>query len=269
MIAGQDLAVTAKRDIIQTGSDLGAFNDIDLTAGRNIKIDAARETLLLEHQRESERNGASLSMNHNYGRTRDAVKGAGKGEDNVSKASSTLRAVDSVSQFVSGPTFDAKIGNSKQSTSQQIIEQTRRTSTLNAGNDLNIAANNDVQISGSQLISGRDINIEGRDVTLDAAKGSYAEETRNRQSWGGIHGGTSGGFKIGVGGSNGIASGDSEQQTSTATSLDAARDVNLRASNDLNLIGAQVNAQRDIDLRHKQPEHPRRPERQHQRQFTQ
>ncbi|WP_230164957.1 hemagglutinin repeat-containing protein, partial [Pseudomonas mediterranea] len=249
IIAGQDLAVIAKRDITQTGSDLEAFNDIDLTAGRNIKIDAARETLLLEHQRESERNGASLSMNHNYGRTRDAVKGAGKGEDNVSKASSTLRAVDSVSQFVSGPTFDAKIGNSKQSTSQQIIEQTRRTSTLNAGNDLNIAANNDVQISGSQLISGRDINIEGRDVTLDAAKGSYAEETRNRQSWGGIHGGTSGGFKIGVGGSNGIASGDSEQQTSTATSLDAARDVNLRASNDLNLIGAQVNAQRDIDLR--------------------
>ncbi|WP_371261148.1 hemagglutinin repeat-containing protein [Pseudomonas sp. Q12-87] len=220
-----------------------------MTAGRNIKIDAAREMQLIEHQRESERNGASLSMNHNYGRTRDAVKGAGQGEDGVSKASSTLKAVDGVSQFVSGPTFDAKIGNSKQSTSQQFIEQTRRSSTLNAGNDLNIAANNDVQISGSQLISGRDINIKGRDVTLDAAKGSYAEETRERQSWGGIHGGTSGGFKLGVGGSNGIASGDSEQQTSTVTSLDAARDVNLQASNDLNLIGSQVKAQRDIDLR--------------------
>ncbi|WHS61092.1 hemagglutinin repeat-containing protein [Pseudomonas sp. G2-4] len=247
--AGQNLAVNAKRDITQTGSDLEAFNDIDLTAGRNIKIDAAREMQLIEHQRESERNGASLSMNHNYGRTRDAVKGAGEGEDGVSKASSTLKAVDGVSQFVSGPTFDAKIGNSKQSTSQQVIEQTRRSSTLNAGNDLNIAANNDVQISGSQLISGRDINIKGRDVTLDAAKGSYAEETRERQSWGGIHGGTSGGFKLGVGGSNGIASGDSEQQTSTVTSLDAARDVNLQASNDLNLIGSQVKAQRDIDLR--------------------
>ncbi|SDB51338.1 hemagglutinin repeat-containing protein [Pseudomonas sp. NFACC13-1] len=247
--AGQNLAVNAKRDITQIGSDLEAFNDIDLTAGRNIKIDAAREMQLIEHQRESERNGASLSMNHNYGRTRDVVKGAGQGEDGVSKASSTLKAVDGVSQFVSGPTFDAKIGNSKQSTSQQVIEQTRRSSTLNAGNDLNIAANNDVQISGSQLISGRDINVKGRDVTLDAAKGSYAEETRERQSWGGIHGGTSGGFKLGVGGSNGIASGDSEQQTSTVTSLDAARDVNLQASNDLNLIGSQVKAQRDIDLR--------------------
>ncbi|WP_434560935.1 hemagglutinin repeat-containing protein [Pseudomonas sp. Z4-20] len=252
--AGQDLIINAKRDIAQTGSDLEAFNDIDLTAGRDIKIDAARERLLIEHQRESERNGASLSMNHNYGRTRDAVKGAGQGEDNVSKASSTLRAVDSVSQFVSGPTFDAKIGNSKQSTSEQstseqIVEQTRRASTLDAGNDLNMIANNDVRASGSQLIAGRDINIKGRDVTLDAAKGSYAEETRERQSWGGIHGGTSGGFKIGVGGSNGIASGDNEQQTSTVTALDAGRDVNLRASNDLNLIGTQVKAQRDIDLR--------------------
>ncbi|MGR4975905.1 hemagglutinin repeat-containing protein [Pseudomonas sp. LARHCG127] len=247
--AGQNLVVNAKRDIAQTGSDLEAFNDIDLTAGRDIKIDAARERLLIEHERESERNGASLSMNHNYGRTRDAVKGAGQGEDNVSKASSTLRAVDSVSQFASGPTFDAKIGNSKQSTSEQIVEQTRRASTLDAGNDLNMIANNDVRASGSQLTAGRDINIKGRDITLDAAKGSYAEETRERQSWGGIHGGTSGGFKIGVGGSNGIASGDSEQQTSTVTSLDAGRDVNLRASNDLNLIGTQVKAQRDIDLR--------------------
>ncbi len=157
--------------------------------------------------------------------------------------------MDSVSQFVSGPTFDAKIGNSKQSTSEQIVEQTRRASTLDAGNDLNMIANNDVRATGSQLIAGRDINIKGRDVTLDAAKGSYAEETRERQSWGGIHGGTSGGFKLGVGGSNGIASGDSEQQTSTVTSLDAGRDVNLRASNDLNLIGTQVKAQRDIDLR--------------------
>ncbi|MCD5997362.1 hemagglutinin repeat-containing protein [Pseudomonas sp. CDFA 602] len=247
--AGEDLDVTAKRDINQSGSDLEASNNINLTAGRNIKIDAAREKQLIERQRETERNGLSLSLNHNYGSTRDAVSGAAQGDDAVSKGSSTLRAVDSVGQFLSGPTGDLKIGNSKQSNSQQVVEETNRASTLNAGNDLNLLANNDVQVSGGQLQAGRDINVKGRDVTLDAVKGSYSQETRERQSWGGIHGGTSGGIKLGIGGSNGIASGDQSQESSTVTALQAGRDVNLQASNDLNLIGTQVQARRDIDLR--------------------
>ncbi|MCJ7957679.1 MAG: hemagglutinin repeat-containing protein [Pseudomonas sp.] len=246
--AGADLSVNAKRDINQVGSDLRADHDINLVAGRDIKIDAAREVRVTEQQRESERNGLGVTINHNYGKTKDAVNGAGDGENNTSKASSTLKAVDSVSQFLAGPTADVKLGNSKQSSSQEIIEQSNRSSTLQAGNDLNLTANNDVTVKGSQLGAGRDINIKGRDVTLDVAKGSISEETRNTEMWGGIHGGTSGGFKIGVGGSFGTASSESSQGSSTATQLDAGRDINLKASNDLNLIGTQAQAGRNIDL---------------------
>ena len=246
--AGENLTVNAKRDINQVGSDLRAANDINLASGRNINIDAARETLLTEQQREVERNGVSATINHNFGKTKDAVNGAGKGEDDVSKGSSTLKAVDAVSQFLAGPTADDKIGNSKQSATQQVIEQTNRSSTLNAGNDLNITANNDVLMRGGQLDTGRDINIKGRDITLDVAKGSTGQDTQESQSWGGIHGGTSGGFKVGIGGSHGVASGDSSQSSSAVTQLGAGRDVNLQASNDLSLIGTQVNTGRDIDL---------------------
>ncbi|AXK56253.1 hemagglutinin repeat-containing protein [Pseudomonas protegens] len=246
--AGADLTVNAKRDINQIGSDLRADHDINLVAGRDIKIDAAREVRVTEQQRESERNGLGVTLNHNYGKTKDAVNGAGDGENNTSKASSTLKAVDSVSQFLAGPTADVKLGNSKQSSSQEIIEQGNRSSTLQAGNDLNLTANNDVTVKGSQLGAGRDINIKGRDVTLDVAKGSISEETRDTEMWGGIHGGTSGGFKIGVGGSFGTASTESSQGSSTATQLDAGRDINLKASNDLNLIGTQAQAGRNIDL---------------------
>ncbi|WP_256657133.1 MULTISPECIES: hemagglutinin repeat-containing protein [unclassified Pseudomonas] len=246
--AGQDVAINAKRDINQRGSDLNAVNDIDLTAGRNINIDAARESTLTEQLRQKESNGLGASINHNYANTKDAVSGAGKGEDNVSKGSSTLKAIDGVAQFVNGPTADVKFGNSKQSSSEQVIEQTNRSSTLNAGKDLNLNAGNDVVVKGSQLGAGRDINIKGRDVTLDIAKGSVSEQTTNTQSWGGIHGGTSGGIKVGVGGSYGTATGDSAQGTSTPTQLDAGRDINLKASNDLNLIGTQAKAQRDIEL---------------------
>ncbi|WP_164341921.1 hemagglutinin repeat-containing protein [Pseudomonas viridiflava] len=246
--AGEDLAVIAKRDINQTGSDLQAGNDIDLTAGRNIKIDSARESLLTEQQRESSRNGLTVSIEHNYGSTKDAISGAGQGEDGVSKGSSTLKAVDSTAQFLSGPTGDAKFGTSKQGSSQQVVEETSRASTLNAGNNLNISASNDVNISGGQLQAVRDITIKGRDVTLDAAKGSYSQETTEQRSWSGVHGSTSGGLKIGVGGSSGVANGDQSQGVSTVTGLQAGRDINIKASNDLNLIGTQAQAGRDIEV---------------------
>ncbi|HAL68197.1 MAG TPA: filamentous hemagglutinin [Pseudomonas sp.] len=246
--AGGDLNVGAKRDINQVGSDLQAFNDINLAAGRDVNVDAASESQVTERERERSRNGLTATINHNFGSTKDAVNGAGKGEDATSKASSTLRAVDSISQFLSGPTADAKFGNSKESSRQVVSQTSNRGSTLDAGNDLNIAANNDVRIRGGQLQSGRDINIQGRDITLDAAKGSYGEESSEEKSWSGIHGGTSGGFKVGVGGSRGVADSDQSQGSSTVTSLQAGRDANLKASNDLNLIGTQVQTVRDIDL---------------------
>ncbi|MDO7930132.1 hemagglutinin repeat-containing protein [Pseudomonas sp. KFB-139] len=246
--AGQDLVINAKRDINQIGSDLNASNDIDLTAGRNINIDAARETQLVEQQRETERSGLGVSINHNYGKTKDAVSGAGQGDDAVSQGSSTLKGIDAIGQFLAGPTADVKLGNSKQSTSQEIIEQTSRSSTLNAGNDVNMTAGNDVTVKGGQLQAGRDINIKGRDITLDVAKDSISQESSQSESWGGIHGGTSGGFKLGIGGSYGVASEDGTYGSSTATQAAAGRDINLDASNDINLVGTQVMAGRDIDL---------------------
>ncbi|WP_238340409.1 hemagglutinin repeat-containing protein [Pseudomonas sp. SWRI92] len=246
--AGQDVAINAQRDINQTGSDLRASRDIGLTAGRNINVDAARETQLTEQEREASRNGLGISFNHNYGNTKDAVSGAGKGEDGVSKASSTLKGVDAVAQFVNGPTVDVKFGNSTQTSSQQVIEQTNRASTFDAGNDLNLNAGNDVTVKGGQLKAGRDINVKGRDVTLDVAKGSVSQESTDRQSWSGIHGGTSGGFKLGVGGSYGVATEDGVHGSSTATQVAAGRDVNVDARHDINLIGTQVKAGRDIAL---------------------
>ncbi|MGG7558031.1 hemagglutinin repeat-containing protein [Pseudomonas sp. ES3] len=246
--AGQDVAINAQRDINQTGSDLRASRDIGLTAGRNINIDAARETQLTEQEREASRNGLGISFNHNYGNTKDAVSGAGKGENGVSKASSTLKGIDAVTQFVNGPTVDVKFGNSTQTSTQQVIEQTNRASTFDAGNDLNFNAGNDVTVKGGQLKAGRDINVKGRDVTLDVAKGSVSQESTDRQSWSGIHGGTSGGFKLGAGGSYGVATEDGVHGSSTATQVAAGRDVNVDARHDINLIGTQVKAGRDIAL---------------------
>ncbi|MBV4508015.1 hemagglutinin repeat-containing protein [Pseudomonas sp. BW13M1] len=246
--AGQDLGIRAGRDINQTGSDLKAEHDINLDAGRDINIDAARERLLVEHEREQKSQGLGVTINHNLGRTKDALEGAGKGENGVSQTSSTLRAVDAVSQFFAGPTADVKLGTTKQGSRERVVEESQRGSTLDAGHDVNVKAGNDVTIKGGQLQAGRDISISGRDINLDVAKGSFSQENQQTQSWGGIHGGTTGGIKLGAGGSYGVADQDSVQGTSTASQLNAGRDVKFDARRDVNVIGGQLSAGRDIDI---------------------
>ncbi|MDT4802010.1 Hemagglutinin repeat protein [compost metagenome] len=246
--AGQDLDLTAGRDINQVGSDLKAANDVNLQAGRDIRIDAAREREVMEHVEVYEREGLGVTVNHNFGSTKDAASNTGKGEDSVSKGSSVLKSLDSVSQFFAGPTADVKLGHSKESYSQEISSTTQRASTLSAGNDLNLSASNDVVVKGSVLEAKRDINVKGRDITLDVAKGDYTEEAQQSQSWAGIHGGTTGGIKAGIGGSHGRADQELRQGTSTVTELNAGRDINLQASNDLTLVGTLAQALRDLQL---------------------
>jgi len=246
--AGLDLDVKAGRDITQQGSDLNAGYDLNLQAGRNIVIDAAKEQSMTAREQSQKRTGTSTTVSHNFENTMNALGGAGKGDNTVSQASSTLKAVDSVSQFLSGPTADAHIGSTSQSQSVTQVEQSNRASTLSAGNDINLSANNDVAVRGGQFAAGRDINVSGKDVVFDVARGEQRYENQQTQSKGGIVGGTTGGFKIGIGGSSGTATQEGSQGTSSGAQLNAQRDVNLKASNDLSLIGTQVQAGRDIDL---------------------
>jgi filamentous hemagglutinin len=248
-VSGYSVNVDAVRDISLQGADVYADSNIALKAGRDIRVDAAAQSSTQTSSSSVKRDGISGSINHNYGNTADSVKNAGKGDDGVSKVSSTLAAVDSINQFTSGPTMSASIGSASQSQSQTVTTQSNRSSTLQAGNDITMAAGNDVTVRGSSLQAGRDINVKGRDVTFDVAKGTQSSKTQQNQSKGGINGGTSGGFKVGLGASNGIAKQSDSQGTSDASQLSAGRDINIDASNDLKLIGTQAQADRDISLR--------------------
>ena len=246
--AGQDVSLLAGRDINQRGSDIAAERDISLRAERDINLDAARESLLEEESQTKTRTGLTVSVSHNYGNTKDAVKGAGQGDNNISKGSSVLKAADAVSQFTSGPSAAAHLGPTSQTNSSSQQTLSNRASTLDAGRDISAVAGNALTISGSQLHAGRDISLAGKDVTLDVVRGSTTSDSQQVSRQGGINGGTAGGVKVGIGASYGEATEAHTQGNSLPTQLQAGRDVNLKVTNDLTLIGTQVKAVRDTDL---------------------
>jgi filamentous hemagglutinin len=247
--AGMNINVNAGRDINQQGSDLTAENNIRLKADRDINIDAKEEASEVTIRDSIKRNGITVTTAYNIGNTMDGLKGTGKGEDGVSKGSSVLKSVDTLDQFFSGPKFDGHIGGSSVSSSQTQTSLTQRPSTLSAGNDVTLDAGNNVNVSGSQFNAGRDINVKGKDITFDVAHGSESSDGHSTQSKGGVKGGTTGGFKLGVGVSNAGTADKSTQGTSTATQLNAGGSINLDAKNDLTLIGTRATAERDISLK--------------------
>jgi filamentous hemagglutinin len=247
--AGINININAGRDINQQGSDLTAENNIRLKADRDINIDAKEEASEVTIRDSIKRNGITVTTAYNIGNTMDGLKGTGKGEDGVSKGSSVLKSVDTLDQFFSGPKFDGHIGGSSVSSSQTQTSVTQRPSTLSAGNDISLDAGNNVNVSGSQFNAGRDINVKGKDITFDVAHGSESSDGHSTQSKGGVKGGTTGGFKLGVGVSNAGTEDKSNQGTSTATQLNAGGSINLDATNDLTLIGTRATAERDISLK--------------------
>ncbi|WP_178120943.1 hemagglutinin repeat-containing protein [Pseudomonas atagonensis] len=247
--AGEDLKINAGRDINQQGSDLQAENNIKLKAVRDINIDAVDQSSEVTTRDSVKRNGTTTSITYNYGNTMDTLKGTGKGEDGVSKGSSTLKSVDALDQFFSGPKADGHFGASSNSQTRTQTSVTNRPSSVSAGGDISVDAGNDVNVHGSQFNAGRDISVTGRNITFDVAHGAEATDGHQTQSKGGLKGGTTGGFKIGVGVSNAGSKDDSTQGTSTPTQLNAGGSISLDAKNDLNLIGTQVTANRDIKLK--------------------
>ena len=248
-IAGGNVKLDAERAINIQGSDIYADSNLTLEAGRDIRIDSTAETRSETNSQSVTRNGISATVNHNYGKTIDALKDIGQGDDAVSKVSSVLKAAETIDQFLRGATMDGSVGNTARDGSLTNAVTTQQFSTLNAGNDISMNAGSDVSVRGSSLQAGRDINVKGKNVTFHVAKGADISAGAQHQSKGGIVGGTTGGFKLGIGGSSGVANQDASQGTSGESQLSAGRNINLAAGEDLSLIGTQLQANRDIRLK--------------------
>ncbi|WP_339433180.1 hemagglutinin repeat-containing protein [Pseudomonas sp. EA_65y_Pfl2_P78] len=247
--AGQNLNVAAGRDFNLQGSDMESGIDLKVNAKRDINIDAAEQASVITTWDSVKRNGTTTTMAYNIGNTLNTLQGTGKGEDGVSKGSSVLKSVDTLGQFFAGATFDGHEGASSIGQTHTQTSISNRPSTLSAGNDISLDAENNVSVHGSQLDSGRNINITGKNIVLDVAHGAQSSDGNHTQSKGGLKGGTTGGFKLGVGVSNAASQGESSQGNSVATALNAGGSINLDAKNDLTLVGTHAIAERDIKLK--------------------
>ncbi|MDY6981392.1 MAG: hemagglutinin repeat-containing protein, partial [Pseudomonadota bacterium] len=247
--AGNRVQLAADNNLKQVSSDVAAGNDVIYQAGNDIMLDAALAYETSTHSETTRRDGISVSLSHNYETTRQAVKNAGEGDNDVSRTSSTLQAIDSVNNFLSGPTASGFAGTSI--TYQRAMESTgvARSSTLQAGGDIQLVASNDIDIRGSQLFAGNDMQLAAENVRILSVDNRFQQAGESRfERAGFVANAGKNSASIGVGANFNEQLSDYDAAGAQISYLHAGNNLAINANTDILVGSSDLDATNDISL---------------------
>lgn len=158
-----------QRDVFESDNSISSNFSAD-----NITLQAGNDLTVRGSNIVSD-NGTSLNANNNI---------------NITSAQNTayeLHERKTKSSGLSASGASVSLGTSKLSTKQTMQSTSQTGSTVGSvEGDVNIKSGKDVQVTGSDLIAGQDINITGQNVTLDAAIDTQATQQTTKYKQSGI-----------------------------------------------------------------------------------
>ncbi|WP_407865921.1 hemagglutinin repeat-containing protein [Phyllobacterium phragmitis] len=246
--SGTDTTIKAGDDILLSGSKLKADGDARLEAGNDINITAAQEQESVRFGKNSSSSTTHTGSGIEAGGSISARAGTnGNGDlnvigsklsadgtvdlgasDNVTIAEARDSAVtDTQGSFKSGSGFSRKKGQVR----GHIETETAAGSSISGGAGVDITSGGDTTISASRVQAGTgekkaDLNIDaGGDLVIASGKDTVAHDDREKSK----------GFL-----SKGSISTQSYNETTVASELGAAGNVNLNAGDNAVIAGSKV-----------------------------
>ncbi len=248
--AGNDITVKAGGDITQSGSDVAALNDIGYTAEGNIRLDVTTVTQQQQSDEVLRRDGLSSSFVYDYASTREAVRNAGEGDNAISRDSSTLQAVDSVNNFVSGPSANLFAGNTTSRSSQTTTTEQVRGSSVQAGGSVNLNAGKDIDIAASAVIADIDVNLDAENIDIHAEQTVSSQSARSRfDQDGATMTGQRGSASVGVMTSFNRQQSTVSGATTQSSLISAGRNAQFTARTDIRVTGSDINVENDTTFK--------------------
>ena len=257
--AGNDVLLTAKRDVNQVASHLEAGNDISVIAGRDWNMLAAPDTQNMSSWRKEVQAGLTISLKQNVtsaadafthipGTTSDAKGGAGF--TGISAAGAGLQAMSAaMSAALQTVSLSVDLGMSESSQKNDFHSTTTAPSSATAGRDIYALTGNNINIEGGKLIAGRDAALTAaNDVNIIAAQNTWDQKFSSSSSSGGI------GASIGFGATGwnvsgyasayaGGAKAAGEAVSHTNALVMAGNNLSVSTGNDANVQGAFLAAE--------------------------
>ncbi len=197
--AGNDVTLTAQRNINQISSHVEADGDVTMTAGQDIHLGAAKDVEELDRfVRETEAGVKIAARQSVTSAARQLAElptamQAGKGgaaAESITAVSAAMRSIAAVQGALSASaSVSATAGLSVSQSSEHTSTSTPVVSTVMAGNDVSMQADRDITIQGGQVAAGHDISLDaGRDLTVESATGgtTYDADSMYASAGGGV-----------------------------------------------------------------------------------
>ncbi|TIH10895.1 hemagglutinin repeat-containing protein [Pseudomonas leptonychotis] len=284
--AGRDISIDAGKDLTVVASHVKAGNDIALDAQQDINILSAKNESASFYSKKSKGSfGRSKSEQKEKYDSTNIASVIDAGNDltiNTSKAVDGSMSIDggrdvtvigsqlkASNDLLVGATGDIAVlsgveehgsyskktksgflGLSKSGKSQLKTTASQVSSELDAGNDVVIAAGNDIRLRASETTAGNDVELRAGLVTdtgdinlVSANDTAYSLKQEYKQKFGAS---LSGGMLSFASAKK--AGQEAQSSTSVGSQVSADRDATLNAERDINIIGSGVSAGRNVAL---------------------
>jgi filamentous hemagglutinin len=264
-LSGDSVNMQAGRDLTVSGSSVAATQDVNLTAGNNLNLQAATEQRDETHLLQEKKSGLSGTggIGFSYGTNDTKTTDDGKSQTSVgstvgsTQGNVTLNAGNNLtvqgSDVLAGKDINLTgkevnvLAADNQSTQKHVVEQKQSGLTLALSGTVGSALSSAVSSANdaSKESSGRLAALQGMKAALSGVQAAQANELRNA--------GDEKTSLVGLNLSYGSQSSKSEQTTnqsqSQGSTLTAGNNLNIRSTGtDINVQGSQLQAGKDINL---------------------
>ncbi|HEY4468769.1 MAG TPA: hemagglutinin repeat-containing protein [Klebsiella sp.] len=264
-LSGDTVTLQAGHDLTVSGSSVVATQDVDLTAGNNLSLQAATEQRDETHMLQEKKSGLSGTggIGFSYGTNDTKTTDDGKSRTSVgstvgsTQGNVTLNAGNTLtvqgSDVLAGKDINLTgkevnvLAAENQSTQKHVVEQKQSGLTLALSGTVGSAVSSAVSSANdaSKESSGRLAALQGMKAALSGVQAAQANELRNA--------GDEKTSLVGLNLSYGSQSSKSEQTTvqsqSQGSTLTAGNNLNIRSTGtDINVHGSQLQAGKDISL---------------------
>ena len=262
-----NVTINAGNNLTVKGSDVLAGKDLSLS-GSEVNILAAENNSTRKHTTEQKQSGLTLALSGTVGsaiNTAVSTATSASEESNgrlaalggMKAALGGVQAYQAKSLAEAGSSEGSMIGvnlsyGSQSSKSEQTLtQQQHQGSQLTAGNNLTInATKTDLNIQGSQLQAGKDVNLSAaRDVNLVASQDSQKLDGKNESKGGSVgvgfnFGQGANGLSLNASVNKGKGSENGNGTTHNETTVNAGSNLNVTSGRDTTLTGAQLGGNR-------------------------
>ena len=272
-VSGENVTIKAGEDVNSTAAVLNADNDLSVTAGGDINLEAVNDNYEHSESHRVDTVALSVSVFENVSgavktlvetpKAATAGKGKNVGYQAITAVSAAVKAADAANTLVdmaqnggtvAGITNSLTVSSEKSRSHEE--SSAAKVSVLNAGNDLTLIAGEDITSEGAQIDVGGDATLDaGGEIILGTADNTMASSGKNSSKSAGISvtAGVSrkGDISVSAGVNASIQNGkhESEQAYKTNSKLNVAGNLDLTSGADTTLKGAQVTAKTaDLDV---------------------